>query len=251
MARTHKTGDHTEVPQGRRGHRNGPLPTSHQPSINVLKTKIRNVTRVLEHSQRLPPGARVEKERALAGYKQDLESALKAKRRQHMIQKYHMVRFFERQKATRNLKKLKARLQKSEAGSDMAENLRRACFDSEIDLNYTMFYPLDEKYVSLFTKSTTPSHEGDHGDEASAAKPSLWTIVERCTREGTLQMLRDGKYDLNTAFGTKTIESGSLQQPKKKQIHQEHPRPDFGEEAGRAHDHDSDGSDGGFFEEHG
>lgn len=63
-------------------------------SVNALKSKIRDVKRVLEHAQKLPLDVRIEKERALAGYSQDLEKAENEKEKQRMIKKYHMVRFF-------------------------------------------------------------------------------------------------------------------------------------------------------------
>lgn len=63
-------------------------------AVNPIKAKIRDVTRLLERSNNLPAGVRIEKERALAGYKQDLEQAEAEKRKQQLISKYHMVRFF-------------------------------------------------------------------------------------------------------------------------------------------------------------
>ena len=63
-------------------------------SINRLKKQIRDTTRVLNHSDKLPAGVRLEKERALVGYQHDLHQAALKKRRQRMITKYHMVRFF-------------------------------------------------------------------------------------------------------------------------------------------------------------
>jgi len=63
-------------------------------SVNHIKGKLRDVTRTLERSKNLPADIRVEKERALAGYKLDLEKAEREKRKQQMIKKYHMVRFF-------------------------------------------------------------------------------------------------------------------------------------------------------------
>ena len=69
-------------------------PPTKSPSINHLKSKIRDLTRALEHSDHLPPGVRIEKERALAGYKQDVEKIHKDKRKNELIKKYHMVRFF-------------------------------------------------------------------------------------------------------------------------------------------------------------
>lgn len=68
--------------------------TSNRPSTNLLRKKIRDTTRVLNHASHLPADARIEYERALAGYKQDLETVEEGKRRSKMIKKYHMVRFF-------------------------------------------------------------------------------------------------------------------------------------------------------------
>lgn len=63
-------------------------------SINRLKTRIRDTTRLLKRSEKLPPDVHIEKERALAGYQHDLEQANKMKRKKQMIKRYHMVRFF-------------------------------------------------------------------------------------------------------------------------------------------------------------
>ena len=71
-------------------------PSTKPASVNQLKSKIRDLSRALEHSDRLPAGVRIEKERALAGYKQDVEKILDDKRRNEFIKKYHMVRFFGR-----------------------------------------------------------------------------------------------------------------------------------------------------------
>ncbi len=65
-------------------------------SINRLKAKIRDTTRLLSRAEKLPADVRIEKERALAGYQYDLERASKEKRKKQMIKKYHMVRFFGR-----------------------------------------------------------------------------------------------------------------------------------------------------------
>ena len=71
-------------------------PSTKPASVNQLKSKIRDLTRALEHSDHLPAGVRIEKERALAGYKQDVEKILDNKRRSEVIKKYHMARFFGR-----------------------------------------------------------------------------------------------------------------------------------------------------------
>ena len=63
-------------------------------SVNKIKGKIRDLTRLLERSERLPADVRIEKERALAGYRLDLNKAREEKRKKDIIRRYHMVRFF-------------------------------------------------------------------------------------------------------------------------------------------------------------
>ena len=89
-----------------RGPRDGPgrnphriqksKPESHRGSekysVNTIKKQLHNLSRQLRLD--LPADIRVEKERAVAGYERDLELALQEKKKQDMISKYHMVRFF-------------------------------------------------------------------------------------------------------------------------------------------------------------
>lgn len=67
---------------------------AHASSVNAVKKRIRDVTRLLERSEDLPADVRAENERALAAYRQELAAADEEKIRQKMIKKYHMVRFF-------------------------------------------------------------------------------------------------------------------------------------------------------------
>ena len=64
------------------------------PSVNAIKKRIRDVSRRLQLVDHLPANVRIEDERALAAYQQDLAAAEAEKTRQKMIKKYHMVRFF-------------------------------------------------------------------------------------------------------------------------------------------------------------
>lgn len=70
-----------------------PPPKAHVSSVNRIKKRIRDTTRRLR-SEGLPADVRVEDERALAMYEQELAAAQAEKIRQKMISKYHMVRFF-------------------------------------------------------------------------------------------------------------------------------------------------------------
>lgn len=67
---------------------------AHASSVNDIKKRIRDVTRRLERVEDLPANVRIEDERALAAYQQELADAEAEKTRQKMIKRYHMVRFF-------------------------------------------------------------------------------------------------------------------------------------------------------------
>lgn len=67
---------------------------AHASSVNAIKKRIRDVSRRLERSDDLPANVKLEDERALAAYQQELAAADAEKVRQKMIKKYHMVRFF-------------------------------------------------------------------------------------------------------------------------------------------------------------
>lgn len=217
----------------RREHRNHkwrPLDTSQAAStaVNALKAKIRDLTRLLDRSESLPADVRIEKERALAGYKQDLDAAYKEKAKQALIKKYHMVRFFgssspchsfplpfptnrittnietpvptERQKATRALNKLTKLLPTTPAATPAHTDLQAQIHEAQVDLNYALYYPLLEKYTSLYPRTAaqgpveTSQDIGGRGERVvGCEKPPIWALVEKCMADGTLEALRDGK----------------------------------------------------------
>ena len=99
----------------------------------------------------------------------------------------------ERKKATRVHKQLKKRLDASSPDTSEYKQLEQEVHDAEIDVNYTIYHPLTEKYKSIF-----PRQEDTPGGETAArklvtVKPAIWTVVEQCTADGTLEALRDGK----------------------------------------------------------
>ncbi|KAI4278221.1 MAG: hypothetical protein LQ337_001162 [Flavoplaca oasis] len=240
---------------------------SNSTSVNVLKSNIRSVSRVLEHAQDLPLDVRIEKERALAGYKQDLEKAQHEKERQRMIKKYHMVRFFgqsvrtncfeaalidgstERQKATRNLKKLRTRLSSLQHNSSEHEALEIDVHNAEVDLNYTLYHPLSQKYASLFPRKIVQG-AGTHTATAQARqnKPAMWATVESCMERGTLQALRDGN------LPTGDVSSKALQPITAMTLHRQDSKKQKQARQSKHHatptaTEQEDESDGGFFEE--
>lgn len=191
---THRSPDGGQASTNSIAHRMAPR------SVNPIKSKIRDLTRLLDHNDDLPADVRLEKERALAAYKHDLEAALHEKEKQKMISKYHMVRFFERQKATRNLKRLRRELAAASNDSTLVGKFRAEIHDAEVDLNYTIYFPLMQKYVGLFPREK-PEIDSHSVPTKSGAQPvrtsTMWKAVEKSMREGTLDLLREAKSTLS------------------------------------------------------
>jgi hypothetical protein len=142
----------------------------------------------------IPADVRVGHERELAALQHELITVAADKEKQTMIERYHMVRFFERQKATRRLKKISKRLDDC-SDPEERNTLENDLHVAQVDLNYTMYYPLIQPYSSLY-----PKRQGDDGkihadDDATAeghrGDPDMWKQVEQATREGKLEELRN------------------------------------------------------------
>ena len=151
--------------------------------LTELRKKIRSLEKLLAHdaevakasleskdrngTRSMPSNIRQEKERALAGYRHDLGLALakKTKDQEHskMISKYHGVRFFERKKAERGVKRSKKALEDGEGSEE-------AVLSAQTDLNYTLYLPLSENYVSLW-----PQNRGEDPDKVRDSKS--WKMI--------------------------------------------------------------------------
>lgn len=116
---------------------------------------MRDIERLLKKKD-LPADVRVDNERALKALKFELRNKEIQNKTQKMAKKYHMVRFFERKKAIRKLKKARADLentQKTDVRKDI-KKARKVLKHCEIDLAYTILFPKSEKYVSLYPNSS-------------------------------------------------------------------------------------------------
>ncbi|KAL8933903.1 MAG: hypothetical protein Q9211_005519 [Gyalolechia sp. 1 TL-2023] len=222
-------------------------------SVNTLKSKIRDVTRVLEHAHNLPLDVRVEKERALAGYRQELEKAQCDKERQRMIKRYHMVRFFERQKATRNLKKLRTRLASATRNTPEHETLEDQIHCAEVDLNYTLYHPLTEKYIGIFPRQETSKAQDtaatsiDRSELLQGNRPAMWKVVESCMESGMLEALREGKLRPVTTLPLRASASTTIHRRSVSEEQQQATKAGYS--SNMELDERKDESDGGFFEE--
>ncbi|KAK2050425.1 hypothetical protein LZ31DRAFT_455256 [Colletotrichum somersetense] len=180
------------------------------------KTRARAIRRLLQSGKELPATKRNELEQELEALQEKVEEHDFRKRRSHMIQKYHMVRFFERKKAERLLKQLRKKLQQTEDPEEK-KRLEAEAHVAEVDVAYARFFPLMERYESLYPNKDKKGEDGEQaqedGDEDKpetdakpfkqpkalralhAERPKMWATVEKLLPEGeaALYRLRDRK----------------------------------------------------------
>ncbi|OKL60471.1 hypothetical protein UA08_04220 [Talaromyces atroroseus] len=223
-----------------------PKPAQSGLSINDLKRRIRDVKRLLSRHADLSPEARIVQERALAGYEKDLKEEQERRQRSEMIKKYHFVRFLDRKTATKELRTAQRRLEKAKEregeNSTKLAKLQSEIDAAQINVSYTIYYPLTEKYISLYPQdkknnlrqkrnsddddeddndnNNINNNNNENTDESTSedapmsssdtnttdSKPPMWHIVKKCMRENTLDQLRDGK--LTTGSSTATMDGG-------------------------------------------
>ncbi|KAH6610365.1 rrna-processing efg1 [Trichoderma cornu-damae] len=166
------------------------------------KRRSRAIERSLRRNQDMPANVRIDLERELASQKQIMEDKAYKKKRSTMISKYHMVRFFERKKASRLVRQLRQKLkQDADASEAERERIRRDLHVAEVDEAYTLYFPHLETYVGLYsTKAKKKTQEETEEGKVAAAKaaleaerPPMWTAIERALAEGppALEKLRD------------------------------------------------------------
>lgn len=136
----------------------------------------------------------------------------------------------ERKTATKELKKLQRREREiSESDSPTKKEdlklLASRIHTARVNLNYTIYSPLTEKYISLYPDKKKKNKDRDSGNDAnsdsdsqkgdkrsrsesqqpqeytiqtndSGEKPPLWYVVEKCMADGTLDLLREGKLNI-------------------------------------------------------
>ena len=81
---------------------------------------------------------------------------------------------------------------------DLEDKVHRA----QVDLNYTLYCPLGEKYTSLYKRKDAQDNPDatmaddstiSQGSETGAQQPAMWALVEQCMADNTLEALREGK----------------------------------------------------------
>jgi hypothetical protein len=234
--------------------------------VNELKTSIRNIKRLLERdvaeksmgeaggkNKPLPPKVRISKERELASAQHELAESVAAEKRSKMIARYHKERFFDRQKATKRLKRARKAMKECEDDAARREELAREADECELDVQYAMYYPLDVPYVALY-----PSHKKAEGQEedsdgkavevARQGDAEMRALLKKCVAEGKLDALRNGKLDKDGKY--KPVEGAgddeTKAKDKKKKAEDKNGKRKAEEMEPEAASDDE--SDGGFFE---
>ncbi|KAL5888649.1 18S rRNA maturation protein [Pyricularia oryzae] len=155
-------------------------------SLAAVKKRARNIERTLSRpgASEMPPTVRAELEREMSALKYRIESQQEKKHRSHMIGKYHMVRFFERKKAQKLVKYVRKKLDQAEDPEQIIQ-LKKDLHTAEVDVNYAIYFPFLERYVSLYPNT-------EKSDDQSDAKLALlrserhpiWTEIEQAMESG-------------------------------------------------------------------
>jgi hypothetical protein len=195
----------------------------------------------------------VEKERALQTAQHELQEAEKAKKKSDMIGKYHKIRFFDRQKAAKCLKRAQKELKACEGDAQERMRLEQVVKDREVDVNYAQYFPLDQPYVSLFPRKTEDEKGSDRNAESERKGDDvMWQKVKQCMVKGTLQALRNGRLRKEGS----DVDHEQPRSTAKRRDRSSHGGDGVSEGKGaesrrslhKVRDADEDESDGGFFE---
>lgn len=228
--------------------------------INDLKTSIRNLTRLLARAPdsttgkaALPPKIRIAKERELASAQHELAESQSAEARSKMIARYHKIRFFDRQKATKRLKRAKKAMKEVEGDVEKREAFAREADECEVDVQYAMFYPLETPYVALYPSVRKVEGKEDEGVKAEVERQGdreMRELVKRCAAEGKLDALRNGKLDKEGKYKVVAkVDEDEDEKPKSKKKAEGKEVKNGKRKAETVEPEESgDDSDGGFFE---
>jgi hypothetical protein len=228
--------------------------------INDLKTSIRNLQRLLARApdastgkEALPPKVRIVKERELASAQHELAESQSAEARSKMIARYHKVRFFDRQKATKRLKRAKKAMKEVEDDAEKREAFALEADECELDVQYAMFYPLDVPYVALYPsvrKVEGKEEEGAKGEVERQGDKAMRALLKKCAAEGKLDALRNGKLDKEGNLKAVEKGDGEDEKPKSKKKAEGKEATTGSKRKAETVEPEASGdeSDGGFFE---
>ncbi|KAG9221312.1 hypothetical protein CCMSSC00406_0009423 [Pleurotus cornucopiae] len=156
------------------------------PGVQKIKAALRQTRRLLA-KDKLAANVRVETERRLKSLEADLAQAELARKERALASKYHMVKFFEKQKVTRKLLQIKRKISSGNFDDDSKEVLERRLQDLRVDLNYILHYPKTKKYVSLFPPEVRQGEAAiPSSASAEAAREELRSWIRDCMSNGEI-----------------------------------------------------------------
>lgn len=134
------------------------------------------------------------------------------------------------------------------------EDLLRKIHNAEVDVSYTLYYPLLKPYVSLYPRqkteqstSTDPPANGKTNQQS--AEPidgpkgniEIWRAVEQAMEDGTLETLRESKEGVTIPGPKDEIWKGRITK-------KDHKKLQIKDTKAAAPKEEVEESDGGFFE---
>ncbi|KAI0397766.1 hypothetical protein F5Y17DRAFT_454650 [Xylariaceae sp. FL0594] len=242
---------------------------SNPASINWVKKRVRAIERRLAMRDGLSANAQRELEKELEYHKARITDLADHRKRRDMIKKYHMVRFFERKKATRLAKQIRSQLQTA-TDKEERRRLEADLHIAEVDALYAQYFPYRERYVSLYPVAQKESK--DKADASAAAKkalrserPPMWKTIEEAAEKGESALKQiverrlpetSGRSRTQEPQSTKrssTTERGQARSKGSSAPDSRGPRESTGRQqkqtGSKDADDDDDDDDGGFFEE--
>lgn len=124
----------------------------------------------------------------------------------------------DRKTATKELNRYLRREKEQDLDTKQKARLAEKIHTARVNLNYTIYYPLTEKYLSIYPKSDAKSDAPESETESKkpetdtkSTKPPLWSVVAKCMEEKTLDLLREGKLNIN--FNGEKIAAASAPVP--------------------------------------
>ncbi|PWN51364.1 hypothetical protein IE53DRAFT_386266 [Violaceomyces palustris] len=223
------------------------------PGASKLKASIRQTKRLLA-KENLAPGVKIEAERRLATLTQDLEKQERANVEKNRASKYHKIKFFERQKLIRRIRKIQRSLRDREQGKEevdgelgTTEELEKRLFDFRALLHYVLTYPADLRYVALFASNTSEpvAPLSTDGDKSRSKAAEVLEKVRKGMKEGRLSNTPEVDLEKGERSGShgegveKKRKSDSLKE-KEGGVNAKKSRKEGAEESGSESDEDED-----------
>jgi len=157
------------------------------PGKQKLKSSLRQAKRLLA-KENLAADKRVEAERRVKALEAELEQADQSQKERAMAVRYHKVKFFERQKVMRKLKKLKKQLDSNDEKNHT--QVAAQLLEERVNLNYILHYPKTKKYISLFPpevrQAISAGASEKEANKTDKGREEVRAWVRTCMDEGKL-----------------------------------------------------------------